>query len=233
MPSILPVLGLPGLGNRQSSTNLIIFRERQWGFLAGGKLINGALSRDPGNVPVTVLRPGTLMGKITASGLYAPSIIGVTAGAYTSGGTSLTVSAAQAAEIVRRSGATGTGTLRVIGPPTAAGTVAVTSMTYSAVNVTTGVITLTSLGVDKVAGSLISVADGSQLPITVIPDGYGVRVADWDGTNLTVPFVELPISGVIITANLLPWPADASLQAWVETNLSTASGGKFVFDSIF
>ncbi len=231
MPGISPVTGLPGLRARQSATHGIIFRQGTPYFLAGGKLIDGAASRDPGNTPIWVLRPGLLMGKITATGLYAPSIIGVITGAYTSGGTTLTVTAAQAAEIARRVGSSGTATLNAIGPPTANGTLATTAVTYSAVNTTTGVITVTSLGVNKVAGTLLTAADGSQTPITMIPDGYGTKVVDDALLSVTVPFEEVPIAGVILSSLLLPvWPSDTSIQAWIRTSLSTASAGKFIFD---
>lgn len=235
MPGIPPVYGIPGLRSRQSATHGIIFRQGLEYDLAGGKLIDGVNSRDPANNPIYTLRPGLLMGKITATGLYAPSVIGVTTGAYTSGGTTLTVSLAQATEIVRRVGSSGTGTLNAIGPPSANGTVAVTAVTYSAVDPTTGNITVTSLGVNKVAGTFITAADGSQSPLTIIPDGYGYRVVDVDGiTNLTVPFDQFPIAGVILSSLLLPvYPSDTSLQAWIKTALSTSSGGKFIFDDTY
>ncbi len=232
LPGYVP--GLPGIRTALVATHRVIFKGGVWDFvdLPLGKIIDGANSRDSSNTgDLDVLRPGLLMGKITATGLYAPSILGVISGAYTSGGTQLTVSLAQAAEIVRRVGSSGTGTLKAIGPPTANGINAVTAITYSAIDVTTGIITVTSLGVNKVAGTLITAADGTQVPTTVIPDGYGIKVTDIDGTtNLSVPFPQLPIGGTIISANLLPVvPTDTTIQAYIE-----ASGlnlhGQFVFD---
>ena len=234
MSGIAPIPGLPGLRTVITSTPRIVFKGGVFDYmtLPQGKLIDGANSRDPGNTGNTnVLRAGLLMGKITSGGLYAPTILGVTTGAYTSGGTTLTVSAAQAAEIVRRVGSSGTGTLNCIGPPSAAGTVAKTAVTFSAVNTTTGDITVTSLGVNKIAGSFITAADGSETPLTLIPDTHGWLVTTPDGqTNVTIPFPQLPIAGTIISSQIINWPTDTSLQAWVRTNLSTASFGKFVFD---
>lgn len=228
LPGYVP--GLPGIRAVQSAVHRIVFKQGDWhSDLALGKIINGALSRDSGNTgDLDVLRPGLLMGKITATGKYAPSLLGIITGAYTSGGLSLTVSAAQAVEINRRVGSSGS--LKAIGPPTAAGTVASTSVTYSAINTTTGVITVSDLGVNKIAGTFITGTDGSETPLTVIPDGHGHKVTDIDNTtNLDVPFPQFPIAGVIIASQLLPaWPSDTSLQAWVEAALN--AHGKFVFD---
>lgn len=235
LPGYVP--GLPGMRTAKSAVHRICFFQGDWSSdLGGGKIINGAQSRDVTNTgDLDVLRPGTLMGKITASGKYAPSIIGAITGAYTSGGTELTVSAAAAVELDRLVGQAGTGELVAIGPPTANGTLAVTAFDHSAINTSTGVLTVTSLGVNKVAGTLIAVNDGRYLPLTVIPDGYGVPVTDVDRqTSLDVPFAPFPIAGVILSANLLPvWPSDTSIQAWIFGSLSAASGGKFVGNHTF
>lgn len=228
------VPGLPGVRSALTANHKIVFKQDGQAMLALGQKISGANSRDPTNtVDVTVLQPGLLMGKRTSGGFYAPSIIGVTTAAYTSGGTTLNVSAAAATEIVRRVGSSGTATLRAIGPPTAAGTVAVTSVTYSAVNTSTGDITVSSLGVDKIAGTFITAADGSQLPLTFIPDGYGICVVDLSGTSIDTEFPAFPISGVITSAQLVNWPSDTSLQSWIVSNLNGAAAGQFVFDHVY
>lgn len=126
------------------------------GDLAGGKVIAGAASRDPGNAgDADVLRAGLLMGKISTVvnslgtvGHYAPSVIGLSTDALTGSGTTLATSAAIATEIVRRCGATGT--LKLTGPPTASGTVRTLTATYSAVDTATGEVTITALGVADV-----------------------------------------------------------------------------------
>jgi hypothetical protein len=224
--------GMPGVASITGTSPKIVFRQGPEFFLGGGRVINGALSRDSGNTgDLAVLRPGLLMGKITASGKYAPSVIGVTQAAVSAAGTTVTVTAAQAVELVRRIGATGT--LRLVGPPTAAGTVATFTETYSAVNTGTGAITVSGLDADLVAGSFVVPNDGSQTPVTMISDGTGEKVTDADGNSQDTPFRHLPIAGVITPSQLIPWPADTSLQAWVRTNLSTASGGKFIFDDMF
>jgi hypothetical protein len=204
-----------------------------------GKLIAGDASRDwTNNAPTDVgrLQAGLLMGKISTVvnslgtvGYYAPSILGVSANAYTSGGTSITVSVASAIEIVRRVGSSGN--LNFIGPPTANGTLATITQAFSAVNTSTGVITITSLGANLVAGGLVCPTDGSQVPTTFIPNGTPVMVVDFDGTNITAQeFGELPIDGIVDPTQLLPvWPTDTSIQNYIKQNLSTLNGGKFIF----
>ncbi len=228
--SILIPYGLPGVGTARTAAHRRVFRGNIETFLPGGGVINGTYAGDPDNSPAYVLRPGLLMGRLTSGGLWGSTILGVVQSAYTSGGTSLTVTAAQAVEIARRVGSSGSGTLKAIGPPTAAGTVATTSVTFSAVAQTTGIITVTSLGVDKVAGTLITAADGTEAPLSFIPDGYGVRCADADGTRISASFPQIPTAGEIHSANLINWPSDTSLQAWVVAALNGAAGGQFDFD---
>lgn len=226
---ITPTFGRPGIGSALTAQRLNVSRNGTLGFFPGGGTIEGTVSRDPGNASdVLNLRPGLLMGKITSGGFYAPSIIGVLTQAETSTATSVTISPAQAAYLVARIGATGT--LRFVGPPTANGTVATFTETYSAVNTTTGVVTVSGLDAALVAGSFVVPNDGSQLPVTFIPDGYSHVVPD---TLADIEFPMIPISGVVDVANLINWPTDTSLRAWIRTNLSTASGGKFVFSDQF
>lgn len=221
--------GRPGILTGKSATPRIVFKGvGDNAYLPGGKIINGALSGDPLNTEnVRVLRAGLMMGIITSSGLYAPSVIGVTTAAYTSGGTTLTVSAATATEIVRRVGSSGS--LKAIGPPTAAGTVAETSVTFSAVNTSTGAITVTSLGVDKVAGTFVTAADGSQTMVTVIPDGFGLKVTDRDGSSVNIDFPRVPYCGLLNASQIINWPSDTSIRAWIETKMN--AHGQFVFDN--
>lgn len=238
---IFPVLGLPGAKAANQANHSVIFRSAPVLGLAGGKIIDGSKSRDPLNTgALSVLRPGVLMGKITASGKYAPSILGVTTGtnaqngtAYTSGGTSIAVSAATAVEIARRVGTSGN--LYFVGPPTASGTVAVLGpIAFSAINTTTGVITTATLGADLVIGSLVCAADGTHLPRTIIGDGmggFGIPVVDpFTQSDIDVPFPEFPIGGTIISANIINWPADASTKTWIFTKLNADGQAHFTGD---
>lgn len=199
--------------------------------LPGGGVIDGSKSRDPLNTSyLDRLRCGMLLGQITASGKYAPSILGVTTAAYTSGGTSLTVGAATAVELNRRIGASGSA--KLIAPPTAGGTVATLTVTYSAVNTTTGVITVSSLGADAIAGSFLVPADGSETPLCIFGSEEGLRVTDEDGTSIDVEAPRLIVGGHIDASQILNYPSDTSLVAWVKAALRAVGTG-FTFDDDF
>lgn len=225
--------GLPGVQTVVTASHRIIFRDGVFnGFLSGGKIIDGTLSRDPGNTgDVNVLRPGLVMGKVTASGKYAPSILGTSNVAYTSGDTSIGLTAATATELVRRVGATGT--FKLVGPPTAAGTVVTATVTYSAVNTTTGVATITNIGANKISGCLVCPTDGSETFKTFIPDGFGLNVFNSGGSAADQPFPQVPTAGTVITANIINYPSDTSLITWFKLQFAADAEGKFIFDSSF
>lgn len=230
LPGFVP--GLPRIGSTYTATHRIVFRDGIiTGDLSGGKMIKGSVSRDPTNTgDLGVLRAGLLMGKRTSGGLYAPSIIGPSTGAIAAGATSLSAAAATVTELVRRVGSTGT--FNLVGPPAASGIVAEETITYSAASGTT--ITVTAPTNSFASGSLIMPTDGSQDILTVIPDGYGISVLDVDGsTELDVPFPLFPIAGVLISANIINWPSDTSLRAWIMSTMSQHGAGKFIFDHTY
>jgi hypothetical protein len=241
---IIPSLGTPGGKAPYQAIQGTIFRGAPTFALQGGRIISGTNSRDWGNTgALSVLRPGLLMGKITSSGKYAPTILGVTLGttsanstAYTSGGTSICVAPAAAVEIVRRVGASGN--LTWVGPPTAAGTNAVlSSIAYSAVNTSTGVITTSTLGANLILGGFCVSTDGSGTPITLISDGldgYGLPVTDmFSNSDLDVPFSQFPIGGTLISANIINWPSDTTLRSWIFSSLNGTGLGNFSGDNYY
>lgn len=227
---ISPFFQRPGAGTEYTGDYRNVFLDGKVDYFPGGGVIDGPKSRNPFGSYIYLLQAGLLMGKVTATGQYAPSVIGVTQAAYTSGGTSLTLTAAAATELVRRVGSTGN--ITVTGSPTASGTVASTTVAYSAVNTTTGVVTIADIGANRVAGSFVCDTDGSQTPVTVIPDGLGVNIEDYT-TAVDVNFPKIPIRGTIDVTQLLPWPSNTntSLQAYVKTSLNTT--GRFVFSNDF
>lgn len=230
MPVFQPSTGMPGVGTERTAKHRIVGADGYLGFLPGGAILDGTKTRDPDNPDdVTRLRAGLLLGKVTSGGKYANAVIGVTAAATAAAATSLTVSLAQAAELVRRQGATGTFTLT--GPPTAAGTVAAQTVTYSAVNTSTGVVTTSAIAAATVAGSLVGPTDGSQVPVSFLPDGWELILPVGNGDTGDLPLPTLPIEGAVNGANLLPWPADSSLKTYVRTSLKTQ--GTFTFVETF
>ena len=237
MAIIAPVTGLPGMRTAQTATPRIIFRGG-WplSFHAGGAYISGTYSRDPTNTgDLDVLRPGLLMGRRTSGNLFAPSVMGVTTGAVAVAATSISAAAATITELVRRVGSSGT--FKLTGPPSANGVVITETITYSAASGTT--ITCTATVNAFVSGSFIQPTDGSETPLTLIPDEEGgvfggIKVTDTDNsTNLTVQFSAPPRSGDIISTQILPaWPTDTSLQAWIMARLNGPGGGHFNFSHI-
>lgn len=247
LPGLVP--GLPGIRAPKIATHKIVFFQGDWlSDLALGKLIDGNNASDPSNSSPDqiVLQPGLLMGKITGttgdaitpvSGAYGASIIDNIQSSIASSATSLTLTVAGATELVRRFGSSGT--FNLIGPPAAGGTVATNVITYSAVNLSTGVVTCSAVAAAYYQNSFVCPQDGSQTPLTLIPDGYGILVTDNDfATRLTVQFPCFPIAGVINPAQIIAGTTaygslDSSLQTWIKTNLSTATGGKFVFSDSY
>ena len=230
------VEGLPGVRTTRTSTPRKILADIGSAvFLPGGKILRGAAARDPLNTgDLDVLRDGLVMGEITASGKYAPSILGVLASAYDKDGsaaTTMTVSAATAVELVRRLGASGT--FKITGPPTAAGTVVTETITYSAVSQTTGAITVTTAAADYVAGSFVQPVDGSDTPLCLLyAGGYGVKVTDQDAVSIDTNFATPLIGGTIDASQIINYPSDASLKTWLKTTKLNAVC-QFTYDDAF
>lgn len=231
MPTgIVPAIGRPGVGSSVTAQRLGVSRGGELGFFPGGGTIEGTKTRDTGNsTGVRSLRPGLLMGRITASGYYANSIIGLNTVLHDTSvvTTVMTLPAVVVTEISRRIGASGT--FKITGPPTAAGTVATETVTYSAIASST-TLTITATSADFAAGSLIRPTDGSETPITFIPDGYNLLI-DEDGNDISFP--RIPVSGIIDQANLIDWSSDTSVRTFLRAALSTDAGGKFVFADQF
>jgi hypothetical protein len=197
-------------------------------------MLDGSHSRDPLNTgDLSTIRAGMILGMHTGN-LWRPSIIGLVTADYTSGGTELTVSAATAVEIVRRVGASGT--LALTHAPTAGGTVVpYATLTYSAVNVTTGVLTITNIGANVETGAIIGppVADLSYVPRAILVDPYGVKVTDEDATDIDPPAKSLLVGGLVDVNQILNYPAAANttLITWLQGALNTY--GRFVFSDRF
>jgi hypothetical protein len=227
---ISPVFGRPGVGTPLVASRNNVFRSGATDYHKGGGVIKGSAARDPGNSAYNVrsLRAGLVMGKQTSGGYYANSILGLTNGAVAASATTVNVLVATAVEIVRRIGATGS--FKLTGPPTAAGTVATQTVTYSAVNTSTGAITCSALSAAAVTLSIIQPTDGSEAPLTVIDDGYGLVIPD---TDADIPFPLIPIAGELDTTNIIDYPSDASLKTWLRQQLASAVGGKFTFSDVF
>ena len=227
-----PITGLPGVGTARVSTpREITAGNAQFAqFVPGLRTIDGSRSRDPLNSPdVDVLRAGMLLGK-TSTNKYAPSLIGVLTVAAAAAATSLTVSAATSTEIVRRIGTTGT--FKLTAPPAAAGTVATQGVTFSAVNTSTGVITCTATSAAAIAGAFVQPTDGSETILTVLGNKWGVKVTDLSGASTDVLEDQLLLAAHLKTANILNYPTDTSLVAYVKAALRVVCAA-MTFDDAF
>lgn len=222
---------LPGVTSGRSTSPRLIFKsDSQAQFLPGGVVVDGASSRDAGNTgDLDVLRDGLLMGKITSGGQYAPSVYGPTTNAEAVGSTSIEASAATITELVRRKGATGT--FKLIGPGSANGVNQEETVTYSAASGTT--ITVTAITHNFVAGSFICPVDGSEYPVSLMYTGdhAGLKVTDVDAASQDTPWALVPIGGMIDSSQIINWPSDTSLQAWITDNLRGNTA--LTFDDLF
>lgn len=221
--------GRPGVGSALTATTGRVFRaEEGKEYFPHGGTIDGTKSRYYGGgsaAQLFTLPSGLLVGQITASKKWAPTVLGISANAYTAGGTSITVTAAQAAYIVSRVGTTGN--LYYVGPPAAAGTVATLGpIAYSAINTSTGVITTATLGANLIAGGLVVAGDGSEIPRTVIDDGHGITVPS-DSTDCDFP--RIPRQGCLDVAKILDYPTDTALIAWVKDKMCANGRCLFTF----
>jgi len=214
--------------------------------LPGGKIIDGAESRDPLNTGyLHTIRAGMLMGKITASGKYAPSVLGLVATDTSTGSPNVEVVESAGDELERRVGASGN--LRLIGAPTDTGVVAISaSLAYNSIGAAAGgkrtIVLAANCPAVYVDGSFLCAADGTHLPLGLIAKETGYRVTDLDGNNLDIEMHEMLIGGCIKASQILNYPASGltTLRQWVKDALNSRgvgvvvnSGGTFKFDDDF
>lgn len=231
--------GTPGIntgGTLSARTIVTNGSASQLEFVPGFYFIDGTNSRDTGNAQTNLIRAGVLLGKITSTGLYRPSILGLTTATFTTTGTnvSVTVAASVATEVARLiTNAAGNVSLKLIGPPTAAGTVAITAVTASAASGTTITITADP-GVSKIVGTIVAPADGSQIPLVPLFDPYGVDVVDVYSNSINQPLGQY-LRGADLNSIMIPGlitddfgqAADTSVTAWIKSQLILNSGFTF------
>jgi len=226
--------GLPGPQTaRTQAYNSVRRSDHGAMYLPAGRIIDASNARDPLNTGyITTLRPGLVMGKITATGLFAPSIIGLTTVLHDTSvvTTTMTLPATVVTEIQRRIG--NSGTFKIIGPPTTAATVATETVTYSAIASAT-TITITATAADFAIGSIIAPTDGSEAPLCFIDDGDGIRVTNEDGLDVDQPFPFALIGGMLDTANIINYSSDASVKTWLKGQLNSVSGSMFTFSDAY
>lgn len=235
------VYGTPGVKTARSTGDFpSIIKNPE--YIDGGILIDATYTRDGGNTGDTdVIRPGNILRKLT-SGLYAPWLLGVVATDYTTG-TTLTVSVATAINIEKTIGSSGT--FYVVGHDgTGTGLVDVDAeaVTFSAVNTSTGAITVTALTGDFDAGSAIvatqpMVLGGTggvaspNLAFAIVDKPDGVKVTDPDDADMDVMLAEAAIGGHVDASQIINWPTLAYVPEVIAANLRAAT--RLMLDNLY
>ena len=172
--------------------------------------IGGASSRDPESVPVSLLRAGLLMGKITATGKFAPAIIGLT-GKATTGSTQINcLTTAQATELARRQGASGT--FKLTGPPTAGGTVRTATVTYSSIG----------------GGSAANEVQTVSWDVTPTGGTFTITARKSDGTDITTAAIAFGATCSTTVTNALNALLGTSAVAVTASSSTTADNGFYI-----
>ena len=214
---------MPGIGTTIVAVYKPIWKGRGGvQYLPGGGTIDGNNARDPANVLTgsnlpnvqtsytNVLEPGLLMGKVTASGFYGAAVFGLTTVPLGGGQTTLSVPAAVAAEIARRIGQSGT--LTLTGPNVSGGTVRSRSITFSAVNTSTGAITIS-------ADALASVSAVNAVEALPFVDSTGSGTFTLTIEGITTGAITYSATAATLVANI-----NTALNAAFGTSAIVASG---------
>lgn len=198
-------------------------------YIAGPVTIDGTKSSNPQNTVAgssmyqCYIFSGTPMGKVTATGKFANSFLGPLSATYTGNTTFLNTDANTALEIVRRIGTNGN--LTVCG--NVSGTIATATFAYSAVNTSTGNITVTADATQTFpSGSLIGDTDGSQVPVTLLADNPDTcKVGDDFGVRYDVFNSRLWAGGGVVNEAYIwaggSWPTDTVVQNYIISSIRT------------
>lgn len=225
--------GTPGVGTtRNASFRRAISANAE--YLQGGALVQGSKWYDNGNTgSVRTVRAGHI-AKLT-SGKLVPAVLGPTTADYTSGATEITVGVDTALALVQAVGASGTfWLLGGTSAPTTTATVLAVQVTYSAVNTSTGVITITNIGANRPSGSVLTTFQPALLGGTgglthpnvglgIIDKYEGVTVIDEDANSVDVDLAEYAIGGRVDVDQVINWPANAFIAKVLAYNLQLAN----------
>ena len=202
---------VPGTRTGPSITPRNIFvstQANQINYAPSFLFLDGTLGRDAGQLassnPTSLIRPGNILGKITATGKYRPSVLGLTAG--TCSGTTLTVTAAVASEVSRLLAATAANVTLTLAGPTSTGATQTVNTETAVVSTVTGT-TLTMAGTlthSYVTRSIVMPADGSQTGLVVFADNvFGTDVTDINGNSIDQT-LNMWLRGADLLASMIP-----------------------------
>jgi len=237
---------LPGIRTGGSITPRNIFVSSQWNqinFVPSFYILDGTRTRDVGSSPTSLIRPGTILGKVTTGGKYRNSVIGLNTAAITATNTSITVNAAVATELARLIAAAGASVgITIAGPATTGGTMQSEVVACSAASGTT--LTVGAVTNSYVTKSLIQPADGSQSPLIIFADNvFGTDVADINGASIDQA-LQMWLRGADLLSSQIPNlvtddftnTVEPSCQAYLKSFLKSGgennvSGVAFTFDN--
>ena len=192
-------------------------------------IVTGSLVYNKYNLPYYwLLYAGTPIGKLSASSNYAPSIIGLTSAALGGSQTTLNTDVGTAAALNYRVGSSGTFTLT--GANVAGGTARPLTVTYSAINLTSGAITITATATGAVSAvnqinSLVTVDSTGSGTFTLTVEGITTAAITYSATIATLNTnINAALNAALGTSAVVA--SGASLAACILTSSGTGYAGR-------
>lgn len=228
------IAGLPGIKTSRTATPRDVLMTDQGVVLRPSSLvIESGEARDPDNTGnVDVLRGGLILSRNDTGGAYVSTIIGLTGASISGTGTSLTLTTQAATELLRRYGTSGTAEFAIIGS-TAGGSgdedevPTMEVLDHSAINTSSGVVTISAITNGFPSGSLIiageavqNEANGQLTHTYVLIDRWGIKVTDEDGNSITTALAQPLESGMLNTARIINYPANIVMKRWLKSELA-------------
>jgi hypothetical protein len=185
-----------------------------------------------GSGTFTVTIEGITTGAITYSATAATLFANINTALNATFGTSAIVaSGASLAAIILTFSGTGFAARPIVGLPVVTLLAGATGFTSTPSVTTLGVVAVAAQEGEFCAGSLIGVGDGSEIPLSVIPDGSGILMIV--GNTAPVDFPQIAYRYMIWSSNLLPvWPTDTGIQSWVRNAMNPIGGSECFFSDL-
>lgn len=226
--------GLPGVGKSVFATPRDIYYTHPVSpeFAPFPVVLDGSKNYNAANAPYTFIAwAGTFIGRETANSLWAPSIIGLTNAALGGGQTTLSTDTGTAAYLNNRVGASGTFNLTGPNVPgSAGGVVRVRLITYSAINLSTGAITITADSMAAVSAvnqvnSIPFVDSTGSGTFTITVEGITTAAITYSSTAATlVTNINNALNSAFGTSAIVA--SGASLAAMILTFSGTGYSGR-------
>lgn len=94
--------------------------------------------------------------------------------------------------------------------------------------------TTTGVNGEFVAGSFIQPTDGTETPVTIFlgRQGYPVKAVDVNDNDRDLELGTHLIGGLVDSSQIINWPSDTALQAWLVNQLNATGQANFTFDHL-